>query len=53
MVYRVKSGDSLYSIARVNRVSVAALKDWNRLHSNRIRPGQHLNIYSNPRAAPR
>ncbi|MGQ0578342.1 MAG: transglycosylase SLT domain-containing protein [Betaproteobacteria bacterium] len=53
MVYRVKSGDSLYSIARVNRVTVAALKEWNRLRSNRIRPGQHLNIYSNPRPTPR
>jgi len=31
---------------------VAALKDWNRLRNNQIRPGQHLNIYSNPRAAP-
>lgn len=53
MVYRVKSGDSLYSIARANRISVAALKDWNRLRSNRIRPGQRLTIYSNPRAARR
>ncbi len=53
MVYRVKSGDSLYSIARANRISVAALKDWNRLRSNQIRPGQHLSIYSNPRAARR
>ena len=31
MEYRVKSGDSLYSIARANRISVAALKEWNRL----------------------
>ena len=53
MVYRVKSGDSLYSIARANRISVAALKDWNRLHGNNIRPGQRLTIYSNPRAARR
>ncbi|HKQ24145.1 MAG TPA: transglycosylase SLT domain-containing protein [Burkholderiales bacterium] len=53
MVYRVKSGDSLYSIARANRISVAALKEWNRLRGNNIRPGQHLTIYSNPRAARR
>ena len=53
MVYRVKSGDSLYSIARANRISVAALKDWNRLHGNNIRPGQRLTIYGNPRAARR
>jgi membrane-bound lytic murein transglycosylase D len=53
MVYRVKSGDSLYSIARANRITVAALKDWNRLRSNHIHPGQHLVVYSNPRAARR
>ena len=53
MVYRVKSGDSLYSIARANRISVAALKEWNRLRSNAIHPGQRLTIYSNPRAARR
>ena len=53
MVYRVKSGDSLYSIARANRISVAALKEWNRLRSNNIHPGQRLTIYSNPRAARR
>jgi membrane-bound lytic murein transglycosylase D len=53
MVYRVKSGDSLYSIARANRITVAALKDWNRLHSNHIHPGQRLVVYSNPRAARR
>ncbi|MGH8761089.1 MAG: LysM peptidoglycan-binding domain-containing protein, partial [Burkholderiales bacterium] len=53
MVYRVKSGDSLYSIARANRTTVAALKDWNRLRSNQIRPGQRLIVYGNPRAAPR
>jgi LysM repeat protein len=32
---------------------VAALKDWNRLRSNYIRPGQRLVVYSNPRAARR
>jgi membrane-bound lytic murein transglycosylase D len=53
MVYRVKSGDSLYSIAQANRISVAALKDWNRLRGNNIRPGQRLTIYSNPRASRR
>jgi membrane-bound lytic murein transglycosylase D len=53
MVYRVKSGDSLYSIARANRITVAALKDWNHLRSNHIRPGQRLIVYSNPRAAVR
>lgn len=53
MVYRVKSGDSLYSIARANRITVSALKDWNRLRSNHIRPGQRLVVFSNPRTARR
>ena len=53
MVYRVKSGDSLYSIARMNHITVSALKDWNRLRSSHIRPGQRLVVYSNPRAARR
>src|SRR5690606_30438966 len=30
IVYRVRSGDSLYAIARKHRVTVAAIKDWNR-----------------------
>jgi membrane-bound lytic murein transglycosylase D len=53
MVYRVKSGDSLYSIARSNRITVAAIKDWNRLRSNHIHPGQRLVVYSDPRAVRR
>lgn len=50
MVYRVRSGDNLYDIARKNGTTVAALKDWNHLRSNIIRPGQRLIIYSTPRA---
>ncbi|HVY05681.1 MAG TPA: transglycosylase SLT domain-containing protein [Burkholderiales bacterium] len=47
--YRVKNGDSLYLIALRHRVTVAALKEWNHLSSNRLRIGQRLTIYSNPR----
>jgi membrane-bound lytic murein transglycosylase D len=44
-VYRVKRGDTLSSIARLFETSVTAIKQWNRLHSNRISPGQRLTVY--------
>ena len=44
--YRVKRGDTLASIARLFSTSVSALKHWNRLHSNRINPGQRLKVYT-------
>jgi membrane-bound lytic murein transglycosylase D len=44
-VYRVKRGDTLSSIARLFETSVSALKQWNRLRSNRISPGQRLTVY--------
>jgi len=40
--YKVKSGDTLYSIARRNGVSVEELKRWNGLSSNTIHTGQTL-----------
>jgi membrane-bound lytic murein transglycosylase D len=46
MVYKVRRGDSLYSISRKLNVTVAAIKDWNKLRSNRIKPGQRLVIYT-------
>lgn len=45
--YRVKRGDTLSSIARLYRTSVASLKAWNRLRSNSIRVGQRLTIFTN------
>jgi membrane-bound lytic murein transglycosylase D len=53
VVYRVRSGDSLYTIARRYRITVAALKEWNRLSGNKIRVGQRLTIYSKPRTVSR
>lgn len=53
LVYRVRSGDSLYLIALRHRVTVAALKEWNHLSGNMLRTGQRLTIYSNPRPARR
>jgi membrane-bound lytic murein transglycosylase D len=46
LVYRVKRGDTLFSIARVYRTSVASLKTWNRLRSNSIQVGQRLTIFT-------
>ena len=40
--YRVQAGDTLYSVSRRFEVSVADLKRWNRLKSNKLRPGQKL-----------
>lgn len=45
-IYKVKRGDTLYSIARRYKVGVRNLKSWNNLRSNRIFPGQRLNIYA-------
>jgi membrane-bound lytic murein transglycosylase D len=45
-VYRVKRGDTLSSIARLFETSVSALKQWNRLRSNHINPGQRLTVYT-------
>jgi len=45
VVYKVKPGDTLSSIARRYRTSVANLKEWNRLRSDDLRVGQRLNIW--------
>jgi membrane-bound lytic murein transglycosylase D len=47
VTYRVKRGDTLSSIARLYRTTVASLKGWNRLRSNSIRVGQRLTIFTN------
>ena len=44
VVYRVKRGDTLSSIARLFETSVASLKKWNSLQTNAIRIGQRLTI---------
>lgn len=46
VTYRVKRGDTLSSIARLYRTTVASLKAWNRLRSNSIRVGQRLTIFT-------
>jgi len=52
-IYRVRKGDTLYSIARRNRVTVAQLRQWNGLRRNsRIYPGQKLRLGDGGRAGP-
>jgi len=45
ITYTVKSGDSLYAIAKNNGTTVDNLKKWNNLTSDRIQAGQKLIIY--------
>jgi membrane-bound lytic murein transglycosylase D len=42
--YRVRSGDSLWTIARRHRVSVERLQKANDLRGSRVKPGQTLTI---------
>jgi membrane-bound lytic murein transglycosylase D len=46
IVYKVRSGDVLGSIAMRHNVKVADIKKWNNLKSNTIRTGQRLNIWT-------
>lgn len=46
ITYKVKSGDVLSSIANKHGVTLAQLKQWNKLNSNIIRVGQVLYINS-------
>ena len=48
VVYRVKSGDVLGTIARKYGVKVSQLKAWNDLNSSVIRVGQKLIIHGDP-----
>jgi membrane-bound lytic murein transglycosylase D len=43
--YKVRRGDTLASIALRFDTSVASIKSWNRLHTNRISAGQRLTVY--------
>jgi membrane-bound lytic murein transglycosylase D len=46
VIYLVKSGDTLSSIARAFRTTVDLLKAWNHLRSSRINIGDRLTIYT-------
>lgn len=45
--YKVKKGDTLYTIAKHQGVSVAAIKKANHLSSNKLKLGQMLDIKNN------
>ena len=45
VVYKVRSGDVLGSIAMRHHVKVSDIKKWNNMHSDVIRSGQRLNIW--------
>ncbi len=46
LIYRVKTGDSLSSIARLFDTTVQSLKLWNHLRTNAIKPGDRLTIFA-------
>lgn len=48
VVYRVRSGDVLGTIAQRHHVRITDLKEWNNLNSNLIRVGQRLNVWVLP-----
>ncbi len=45
IVYRVRSGDNLYTIAKRYHVTVKQLRSWNNLRSDVLQIGQRLIIY--------
>ena len=46
VIYKVKQGDTLASIARAFRTDIAALRSWNKLTGTRIVPGERLTIFA-------
>ncbi len=46
MLVEVKSGETLWRIAKDRSVSVDSIKMWNHLKNNKIKPGQKLTLYS-------
>jgi membrane-bound lytic murein transglycosylase D len=45
-IYRVRRGDTLYSIAELFDTSVDKIKSWNRLRTSRITAGDRLTIFA-------
>jgi membrane-bound lytic murein transglycosylase D len=46
ITYKVKSGDTLASIARTFKTTVASLQSWNRIPGSVIRAGERLTVYA-------
>lgn len=51
--YRVKRGDTLFSISRLFDVSVASLRSWNSLRGSAIQVGQRLRLHPSAASATR
>lgn len=47
--HKIKSGETLSTIAKKYHVSVKQIKQWNHLHSDMIRAGEKLKIYKHSR----
>ena len=46
IVYKVKAGDSLYTISKQFKVTINELKRWNHLNSKKyLQPGQHIKLF--------
>ncbi len=52
VIYRVKSGDNLSTIARRNGTTVARVRSWNGLRSDRLSIGQRLIVGKRPVVTP-
>lgn len=48
VIYRVRSGDVLGTIARKHNVKLSDLREWNNIRGSLIRVGQKLEIYMGP-----
>jgi membrane-bound lytic murein transglycosylase D len=46
VLYRVRQGDTLSSIATVYKTTVASIQAWNKIHGDNIFPGDRLTIYT-------
>ena len=51
VVYQVRKGDSLWTIAQVHNVDYRSIMRWNKKNSSKVKPGQDLVLYL-PRAKP-
>ncbi|MGE5358784.1 MAG: transglycosylase SLT domain-containing protein [Bacteroidales bacterium] len=46
LIYKVKRGDTLSSVARLYRTTVESLKVWNHLRTSALKPGDRLTIFA-------